>query len=156
MGRFDTLLTADPLDVAALNTRRLDASRTGAMAGFTGYVRGGNGLSELELLVHPVLTQAALDRISENAADRFDLTGLLIVHRHGRMQIGEPIVHIMAASPHRQAALDAVGFAIDVLKTQAPFWKREWRGETYQWIEPTSADHDKAAQWLGEMHDRHS
>jgi molybdopterin synthase catalytic subunit len=156
MRQSATLLTADPLDLAALNTHLPVAAQTGAIASFTGYVRGGNGLTELELLVHPVLTQAALEEISEDAATRFDLTGLLMAHRHGRMQIGEPIVHILAASSHRHAALEAVSFAIDVLKTQAPFWKREWRGEKYQWIEPTSDDHDKAAQWLGETNDRHS
>ncbi|WP_394693625.1 molybdenum cofactor biosynthesis protein MoaE [Hyphobacterium sp.] len=156
MSRFDALLTPDPLDLAGLNTRLPIARQTGATASFTGYVRGENGLSGLELLAHPVLTQAALTQIAEDATRRFELTGLLIAHRHGRMQVGEPIVHIIAAAAHRRAALEAVSFVIDVLKTGAPFWKREWRGDTYQWIEPTPDDHDKAAQWLGETNDRHS
>ena len=78
----------------------------------------------------------------------FGLNSLLIAHRYGRMEIGEPIVFICAAAAHRKAALNAVSFAIDVLKTEAPFWKREWHGQTGLWIEPDAADHAAAEKWL--------
>jgi len=150
MNSADILLTGDSLDIAALNASLPANPMVGASATFTGYVRAGGDLTALELRHHPVMTQAALEQIAQTATERFDLSALVMAHRYGRMAIGEPIVHIAAAAPHRRAALEAVSFVIDVLKTQAPFWKREWRGEAPHWIEPTSEDHAKAAQWLEE------
>lgn len=143
----EIFLTEAPLDPAALDARLPPGA--GAVSTFTGRVRGNGALTALELQHHPVMTLSALNVIGEAAMKRFDLTGLLIAHRFGRMAVSEPIVHIAAAAPHRRAALDAVSYTIDVLKTQAPFWKREWYGETGKWIEPTAEDHEKAAQWLG-------
>lgn len=140
-------LTSGRLDALDL-TSGLTGHSTGAVASFSGQVRGEGGLSALELQHHPVLTRAALTRIAETAIHRFDLTGLVLAHRYGKMSPGEVIVFIAASAPHRRAALDAVSFAIDIAKTQAPFWKREWYGDTYRWIEPTPADHEAAAAWL--------
>lgn len=140
------LLTGEPLDIAGL--QHPSPAGSGASAQFIGTVRGGDGLTGLELLHHPVLTRRALERIGETAMARFALDALTIAHRHGRMAPGDPIVFISASAPHRRAAIDAMGFAIDVVKTEAPFWKREWRGPRYDWIEPGEADHDAAARWL--------
>jgi molybdopterin synthase catalytic subunit len=142
------ILTDKPLNLAALSAQLPVDARTGATSSFTGYVREGGALTALELLHHPVMTPAALSSIAETALRRFGILGLLVAHRYGRMGIGEPVVHIAAAAPHRRAALDAVSFTIDVLKTQAPFWKREWRDDTYHWVEPGGEDHEKTAQWL--------
>lgn len=144
----DIILTGERLEIGALNARLKTGADSGAVSTFTGYVRGGDALTALELLHHPVMTRAALERIAGTVMTRFGVGALLIAHRYGRMPVAEPIVHIAAAAPHRRAALDGVSFAIDVLKTQAPFWKREWRGDTYDWIEPTPDDHAKAAHWL--------
>ncbi len=151
MPTADILLTGAPLDPAELNARLPATAGTGAVSTFTGLVRGNGALTALELQHHPVLTLSALNVIGETAMKRFDLLALLIAHRFGRMTVGEPIVHIAAAAPHRRAALDAVSYTIDVLKTRAPFWKREWQGDTGKWIEPTEEDHEKTAQWLGAM-----
>ena len=142
------ILTDTALDLDALSGMLPIDNRAGASSSFTGYVRAAGALTALELLHHPVMTQQALNHIAETAMQRFKLLGLLLAHRHGRMGIGEPIVHIAAAAPHRRAALDAVSFTIDVLKTQAPFWKREWNKDGYDWVEPRHDDHEKAAQWL--------
>jgi len=142
------ILTDKPLDLAGLSEKLPIENAAGATSSFTGYVRESDGLTALELLQHPVMTGRALDHIARTAMQRFGVLDLLLAHRHGRMGIGEPIVHIAAAAPHRRAALDAVSFSIDVLKTQAPFWKREWRNDRYDWVEPGHEDHEKAAQWL--------
>jgi molybdopterin synthase catalytic subunit len=141
-------LTGETLDIPALNVQLRVSMDAGATASFTGYVRQGGDLTALELQHHPVMTRTALERIAQTAMERFKVLDLLIAHRYGRMMMGEPIVHIATAAPHRRAALEAVSFTIDVLKTQAPFWKREWRGEAYSWVEPTREDHDKATQWM--------
>jgi molybdopterin synthase catalytic subunit len=148
MSDLRVYLTGERLDLPALNDALPETETIGAVASFTGHVRGSNGLTALELTHHPVMTEPALRRIGETALKRFALQSLLIAHRHGRMVPGEPIVHIIAQAPHRRAALDAVAYTIDVLKTEAPFWKREWRGDSAIWIEPTSTDQVEASQWL--------
>ncbi|WP_421785162.1 molybdenum cofactor biosynthesis protein MoaE [Hyphobacterium sp.] len=143
-------LSGDALDLAGLNAQLNVGTDLGAVASFTGHVRGGGALNALELVHHPTLTAPALKRIAETTMSRFGLSDLLVAHRYGRMPPGEPVVHIVAGAEHRRAALDGVAFAIDVLKTQAPFWKREWRGDSSVWIEPTADDHSNAEKWLGE------
>ena len=121
------------------------------MASFTGLVRAGEGLEALELQHHPVLTLQAMERIAGDAWERFGLSGLVLAHRHGRMLIGTPIVHIACTSGHRRDALAAVSYMIDIVKTRAPFWKREWRADGPHWIEPTRADHEAARRWMEEQ-----
>lgn len=141
-------LTGEALDLTALLIGA-DA-HSGASAHFIGRVRGGDGLTGLELLHHPVLTLQAMSRLANDAMSRFSLESLTVAHRYGRMAPGDPIVFIAAGAPHRRAAIDAMTLTIDLLKTAAPFWKREWRGENAVWIEPVEADHDAAARWLEE------
>ena len=68
------------------------------------------------------------------------LTDVAIVHRCGAMAPGEAIVFVAAAARHRRAAFDAVDYLMDRLKTEAPFWKREERGDGARWIEPPDSD----------------
>tara|TARA_R110000868_G_scaffold102069_2_gene281021 strand:- start:3025 stop:3480 length:456 start_codon:yes stop_codon:yes gene_type:complete len=123
-------------------------SSCGAVASFTGQVRGGGDLVALELEHFPGVTEQALGRIAAEAVRRWSLGEAVIVHRIGRMTIGEPIVFVGASAPHRKAALEATGFMIDILKTQAPFWKREHTTKGSHWVEPGPGDDDAAAAWL--------
>lgn len=141
-------LTSDPLDLAVLAAPGTEDGTAGASASFTGHVRGRQDLTALELQHHPAMTAPALERIGHHAMTRFSLHSLIIAHRFGKMNPGEAIVHIVASAPHRRAALESVSFTIDVVKTQAPFWKREWNGQTYSWVEPTPDDHARSAIWL--------
>lgn len=122
----------------------------GAIASFLGQVRGGEGLIALELEHYPGVTEKALERIAETAAARWTLSRAVIIHRAGRMLVGDPIVFVGATAPHRRDALDAVQYMIDVLKTQAPFWKKEETATGTRWIEPRDGDHAAAARWLAE------
>jgi molybdopterin synthase catalytic subunit len=63
------------------------------------------------------------------------------------MAVGEPIVLVATASPHRTAALEACAFLIDRLKTDAPFWKKEHRGGQAEWVEAKASDDARAALW---------
>ena len=74
---------------------------------------------------YPGMTERAIARIADQGAERWPLLGCTVIHRVGPMRPGENIVLVIAASAHRQAALDATAFLIDWLKTKAPFWKRE-------------------------------
>ena len=133
---------ADELDVFA---RAHDAS--GAIASFTGQVRPGGGVLALELTHYAPLTLPGMEKIAQEAQNRFTLEGLLALHRVGKMLPGEPIVMVAAAAAHRRGAIQAVDFMMDHLKSAAWFWKREQRSDGWHWISPRSVDHADLARW---------
>jgi molybdopterin synthase catalytic subunit len=119
----------------------------GGVCTFVGEVRGGDGVEALELTHYDPLTLAGMDALADQALARFDLLGILIAHRVGQMHPGEPIVLVSAAARHRRAAIQAVDFAMDHLKSDAWFWKREKRGGEWRWIDPRPEDRADLARW---------
>jgi molybdopterin synthase catalytic subunit len=142
---------SDPFDaVALLADFSARAAGAGAIASFTGLVRSENegaAVSGLELDFHPHLTEQAIAGIGADAVARFGLANVAIVHRHGLLMPGEAIVFVAAAAPHRRAAFDAVDYVMDRLKTDAPFWKREQRGDGAHWLEARDSDREARARW---------
>lgn len=142
---------AEPFDAAALLADfSARAAGAGAVASFTGLVRGENdgaAVTALELEHHPGLTEKAIAGIAADAAARFGLIAVAIVHRHGALAAGEAIVFVAAAAPHRRAAFDAVDYVMDRLKTDAPFWKRELRSDGAHWLEARDSDHADRRRW---------
>ncbi len=126
----------------------LEAFGSGAVASFTGLVRGDGGLSTLTLEHYPGMTEAMLRALAETAKSRWSLDGMTIIHRIGTMAVGERIVFVGTASPHRAAALEACNFLIDRLKIDAPFWKEERFADGRSlWVEPRDSDDATAARW---------
>jgi len=135
-------------EVAKLVAGRADI---GAVVTFSGLCRDEGGrLSALELEHYPGMAEAEIGRIAGQAIARWPLTGLTVIHRHGRIEPGQNIVLVVAASSHRQAAFEAASFLMDYLKTRAPFWKKEHlaggRGEG-QWVDANEADDAATARW---------
>lgn len=141
----------EPFDVGAeLASLSADRSDIGAIASFTGLVRDiadEQSVSALTLEHYPGMTEKKLAEIEEEAKLRWPLQATLIVHRYGRMEPGEPIVLVAAASKHRAAALDACAFLIDWLKTKAPFWKLEEGDGEANWVDARDSDDQAAARW---------
>jgi molybdopterin synthase catalytic subunit len=130
-------------EVAALTT-----DETGAVATFSGIVRGGDGLTALMLEHYPGMTEREIARIAEQAHARWTLiTGITIIHRIGRLSAGERIVLVAVAAAHRQSAFAACEFLMDYLKTRAPFWKQEERGGALNWVEHRASDDAAAERW---------
>lgn len=119
----------------------------GGVCTFVGEVRGEEGVEALELSHYAPLTLPGMQALAERATGRFGLMGIMILHRTGVMLPGEPIVCVSAAAAHRRAAFDAVDFAMDHLKSDLWFWKREKRGGEWSWIEPRGQDHTDLARW---------
>ena len=122
----------------------------GAVASFLGVVRSTaeRPIAALTLEHYPSMTEAAMARIADDAMARFALLGCTVIHRVGRLLPGDPIVLVLAAARHRQAALDGTGFLIDWLKTSAPFWKKEETPDGQAvWVEARIADDEAAARW---------
>lgn len=137
---------------AAAEADRLTAGRhdVGALVTFTGLCRDEAGtLEALELEHYPGMAEAELARIAREAADRWPLTGLTVIHRFGKIRPGENIVLVIAASAHRRAAFEAADFLMDYLKTRAPFWKKEHLldGGRAAWVEAKAGDDKDAARW---------
>ena len=143
---------AEPFDPAAeLAAFARGRTDVGGIATFLGLVRdehGGERVSAMTLEHYPGMTERKLAEIEAEARARWpDLQDTLVIHRHGRMLPGEPIVLVATASAHRQAALDACAFLIDWLKTKAPFWKLEETGAAERWVEARTSDDAAAARW---------
>ncbi len=147
----DVRVTGEPFDLAA-EVARVTAERhdVGAVVTFTGLCRDEGGrLAALEIEHYPGMAEAEIGRIAREAAERWPLTALVAVHRHGPIRPGEDIVLVVAASRHREAAFEAARFLMDYLKTSAPFWKKEHPvdGADGGWVEAKAADDAAAARW---------
>lgn len=135
-------------EIARLKDGRADV---GAVVTFTGLCRDEGGrLAALELEHYPGMAEAEIGRIASEAAARWRLSGLTVVHRHGVLGPGEEIVLVVAASPHRRAAFEAAEFLMDYLKTSAPFWKKEHpadAGASGGWVAAREEDDAAAKRW---------
>ena len=141
------ILTAEPIDVAT-ELAAHDRGGHGATASFVGRVRSDDGVSELMLEHHPVMTTTALEGLAAAAYARWALDAVTIIHRIGAMAPGETIVLVLASSAHRDAALAAATFLIDRLKTDVPLWKRETLADGAQrWVESRANDEARATGW---------
>ena len=143
---IDIRIQTEVFDSAALLVS-LEAEGVGAISSFTGLVRSDDGVTAIELEHYPAMTEASLRAVAVEAQSRWNLSGAIIVHRVGKMAVGEPIVFVAAASAHRADALAACAFLIDRLKTDAPFWKKEYRGDQANWVEAKASDDARAAEW---------
>ncbi|WP_226637726.1 molybdenum cofactor biosynthesis protein MoaE [Novosphingobium profundi] len=119
----------------------------GGIVSFLGQVRAGGGVEALELQHYEPLTLPAMEELAAQVRGRWALDGLLILHRSGEMAPADPIVLVAAAARHRRDAFAAADFAMDHLKSQSWFWKREKVGGTWRWIEPREEDFEDIARW---------
>ncbi len=139
-------IQTEPFDIAD-EIAALETGGAGAVASFTGIVRGDDGVEAIELEHYSAMTEASLAALADEAQRRWNLAGATIVHRVGKMAVGEQIVLVATASAHRAEALEACAFLIDRLKTDAPFWKKEYRGGEARWVEAKASDDARAGQW---------
>lgn len=130
---------------------RQAASNAGAIVTFTGLVRDYNteGLIEgISLEHYPGMTESAMKKLLDDAAQRFNVLNAGIVHRVGFVANHQPIVWVGCAASHRQAAFDAAGFIMDMLKKSVPLWKKEHQNGTACWVAAKASDDEAAMQWL--------
>lgn len=133
----------------------------GATSMFVGNVRdfspgvspAGSGehqsVTVLELEHYPGMAESALTDIAHQAADRWSLGRIRIIHRFGPLNAGDEIVFVGVTSVHRQDSLDACAFIMDFLKSRAPFWKKEFSGQETDgsWVQARSSDEDALKKW---------
>ena len=123
-------------------------TESGAVASFVGIARGeGGSATALELEAYPGFTEVEIGKMAATAAERFSLDDLLVIHRHGPIAPGEPIVMVATAAAHRREAFEACDCLMDYLKSRAPFWKKEHGPGGARWVEPTARDLADIARW---------
>ncbi len=141
----------EPFDAGAL-LATFSAGRTdcGGIVSFTGLARAstdGKPVAALELDAYSGFTEQMIAAMVAEAAKRFGVKDLMVVHRYGPIEPGEAIVFVAAAAEHRRAAFEAADFLMDKLKTEAPFWKKETGPDGERWIEPRAPDYQDVARW---------
>jgi len=130
-------LTTSPLDIGEI-ARRVVPEECGATVTLDGYVRRFTKGRETEYLVYEAYEPMALkemEKLSETAKGKFEISHAAIVHRLGRLEIGETSVVIAVAAPHRRAAFEACEWLIKELKRTVPIWKKEVYADGEVWIE---------------------
>lgn len=130
---------------------RAGDGRTGAVVSFLGTVRdvGGEGpaIEAMELEHYPGMTEASIEAMIEAALQRFDIHEARVIHRVGRLAALDQIVLVLVSARHRGQAFQACEFLMDYLKTQAPFWKKEYTAEGGHWVDAREADDAALARW---------
>jgi molybdopterin synthase catalytic subunit len=149
---MDIRVAADPFDFGAEAggfAARAGAG-TGAVVTFAGIVRDrpGGGLAAMEIEHYPGMTERAIAAIAAEAARRWALADVLVIHRHGRLRPGETIMMVATAAPHRADAFAAAEFLMDYLKSRAPFWKKETASDGAEaWVDAREADETALRRW---------
>lgn len=127
------------------------AGGAGAIVTFAGVVRdldGAQGLGAMQIEHYPGMTEKALAAIAQEAAGRWSLAQVMVIHRFGRMRPGERIMMVATAARHRKAAFEAAEFLMDYLKSRAPFWKKELtRDGQGNWVAARAEDEEALTRW---------
>ena len=114
----------------------------GAVSIFIGYVRNINNdkkISSIDLDVYKAMAKKSLEVIIDKANKKWNLSDNLVIHRHGKLNIGEKIVLVATFSKHRHDSMQACEFIMNYLKKDAPFWKKENYDGDYIWLENSSS-----------------
>ena len=130
-------LTRDPI-IAMTYVQHVRGASDGAIVTFDGFVRNeshGRATLHLEYEAYETMAIAKLGEIGEQIHEKFQIDRVAIVHRLGRLEIGETSVFIAVSAPHRGPAFEACRFAIDTLKRTVPIWKKEYFADGAIWAD---------------------
>lgn len=147
---YHIVVSAEDFSVADEYAALAEGCEAGAVVMFSGKVRDmnlGDNVTGLILEHYPGMTEKALGEICKEASERWTLLDVRVIHRIGKLDIGDQIVFVGVTSVHRGAAFAACEFIMDYLKTRAPFWKKESTTERDRWIEARGTDQQAAERW---------
>jgi len=136
-----------------IETLEKNNDEDGAVVTFCGRVRNNNlgqKVKGLTLEHYPRMTEKSLQNIITNARKKWQLGRITIIHRVGKLLIGEQIVFVGVTSKHRGNAFAANEFIMDFLKVKAPFWKKELTETSETWLSTKVSDTLKAQEWQHE------
>jgi len=148
---IDIRVQAEPFDLEAeQESLYRGRPQVGALVTFVGLMRDmneGDRVTRMTLEHYPGMTEKTLTAIAEEAAGRWDLQDIRILHRVGELEPQDPIVLVAVTSTHRREAFGACELLIDYLKTRAPFWKKEITESGERWVDARGTDGEAASRW---------
>ena len=121
-----------------INRIKLQHLNVGAVSTFIGYVRSLNNqqkVTSINLEVYKDMAYKSLEDICAIAQEKWSIIDVLIIHRFGKLNVNEKIVLVAVFSTHRKESSNACNFIMDYLKKDAPFWKKEYYNDNYEWLE---------------------
>ena len=130
----------------------LHQNNTGAIVNFIGVVRGYDEknnqiINSMTLEHYPGMTESEIEKIVFESFQRWELTGVTVIHRVGNLKPSDQIVFVGVSSKHRQNAFDGCNFIMDWLKTKAPFWKVEEINNKRNWVGFNENDNQALKKW---------
>ena len=130
----------------------LHQNNTGAIVNFVGVVRGYDEknnqiIYSMTLEHYPGMTEAEIEKLVFESFERWELTGVTVIHRVGNLKPSDQIVFVGVSSKHRQNAFDGCNFIMDWLKTKAPFWKVEENNDKKNWVSFNENDNQALKKW---------
>ena len=130
----------------------LHQKNTGAIVNFIGVVRGYDEknnqiINSMTLEHYPGMTESEIEKIVFESFQRWELTGVTVIHRVGNLKPSDQIVFVGVSSKHRQNAFDGCNFIMDWLKTKAPFWKVEENNNKKNWVSFNENDNQALKKW---------
>ena len=132
-------ITSDEIELGDV-IRAVEAEDAGAIVHFLGVVRNnteGREVSYLEYEAYPPMAEKKMAEIAQEIHEKWGLNRVAMIHRVGRLEIGEVSVAVAVASPHRKEAFEACHYAMNRLKQIVPIWKREvWADGEEEWVKP--------------------
>ena len=133
-------------------TKILHQNNTGAIVNFIGVVRGYDEknnqiINSMTLEHYPGMTESEIEKIVFESSQRWELTGVTVIHRVGNLKPSDQIVFVGVSSKHRQNAFDGCNFIMDWLKTKAPFWKVEENNNKKNWVSFNENDNQALKKW---------
>ena len=133
-------------------TQKIHDNESGAIVNFIGFVREHTDYNDEQIISmtlehYPGMTESEIDKIVQKSIKKWELTGITVIHRVGKLFVSDQIVFVGVASKHRQNAFDACNFIMDWLKTKAPFWKIEESKSEKKWVEYRQSDEDAIYKW---------
>ena len=127
----------------------LKDSNIGAVVSFVGFVRdiASDKIDKMVIECYEQMTKKSLSSIVNKAKSKFDIEGVSIVHRVGDLKVSEQIVMVAVSSKHRSDGFGACHFIMDYLKTDAPFWKKEYKKSGADWVLANTKDIKEKDKW---------
>jgi len=121
----------------------------GAVVTFSGIVRDHheNSINFLEIEHYPGMTEKVIGDIAKEAKQRWSLGDVLVIHRYGKLNLGDLIMMVATAAHHRNDAFEAAEYLMDYLKSRAPFWKKENTNAFEKWVDSKDEDEAALARW---------
>ena len=134
-------------------TKILRENETGAIVNFVGIVRdfdekNNNLIDSMTLEHYPGMTELEIEKIVKQSCERWDITGITVIHRVGKLLPSDQIVFVGVSAKHRQNAFDSCNFIMDWLKTKAPFWKIEENNNQKRWVDYNLSDDEATKKWV--------